>query len=217
LLLRARAPSLRPPRAPARATSALRRQIQLATVPPKEWKNGWPAFGVSMSVIILWTVIMFYLAKIFGCASGLSDAAVAIAFLAGGTSLPDTFSSRIAAMHMSRADEAIGNITGSNAVNVFLGLGLPWCIGAFYHQFHPEGNGIYTQPAENLAFTVVLYIILNVACVAILYTRRVVFGGELGGPMWGTRLTYVTLIILYLLFVVLAISNESGTFEAFRR
>jgi solute carrier family 8 (sodium/calcium exchanger) len=195
----------------------VRPQLQLATVPPKEWGNGWPAFCWSMGVIILWTCIMFFLAKCFGCASGLSDAAVAIAFLAGGTSLPDTFSSRIAAMHMNRADEAIGNINGSNAVNVFLGLGLPWCIGAFYHQFAPTGNGVFKQPAGNLAFTVVLFVILDVACVTILYVRRRVFGGELGGPLWGTRVTWIVLIFLYLLFVVLAITNESGAFTSFRR
>ena len=30
------------------------------------------------------------------------------------------------------ADASIGNITGSNSVNVFLGLGLPWATAAFY-------------------------------------------------------------------------------------
>merc|ERR1711871_1678132 len=30
------------------------------------------------------------------------------------------------------ADNSIGNVTGSNAVNVFLGLGLPWLIGSLY-------------------------------------------------------------------------------------
>ena len=30
------------------------------------------------------------------------------------------------------ADASIGNITGSNSVNVFLGLGLPWMVAAFY-------------------------------------------------------------------------------------
>ena len=30
------------------------------------------------------------------------------------------------------ADNSIGNITGSNSVNVFLGLGLPWAMAAVY-------------------------------------------------------------------------------------
>lgn len=49
-----------------------------------------------------------------------------------GTSLPDTFASRKAALDEKTADNAIGNVTGSNAVNVFLGLGLPWVLAAIY-------------------------------------------------------------------------------------
>merc|ERR1712151_697825 len=56
----------------------------------------------------------------------------AITFVALGTSLPDTFASKTAAQMDPYADASIGNITGSNSVNVFLGLGLPWLIGAIY-------------------------------------------------------------------------------------
>lgn len=31
------------------------------------------------------------------------------------------------------ADNSVGNVTGSNSVNVFLGLGLPWTMAAIYH------------------------------------------------------------------------------------
>jgi len=31
------------------------------------------------------------------------------------------------------ADNSVGNVTGSNSVNVFLGLGLPWSVAAVYH------------------------------------------------------------------------------------
>ena len=58
---------------------------------------------------------------------------LAITFVALGTSLPDTFASKAAAVGEKNADNAIGNITGSNSVNVFLGLGLPWLIAAIYH------------------------------------------------------------------------------------
>jgi Ca2+/Na+ antiporter len=54
-------------------------------------------------------------------------------FVALGTSLPDLFASRGAAMNEKYADDAIGNVTGSNSVNVFLGLGLPWLIASIYH------------------------------------------------------------------------------------
>ena len=62
----------------------------------------------------------------------------AISFVALGTSLPDTFASRTAAIKERYADMAIGNITGSNSVNVFLGLGLPWLIASIYHAVASE-------------------------------------------------------------------------------
>lgn len=37
---------------------------------------------------------------------------------------PDTFASKVAAIQDQYADASIGNVTGSNAVNVFLGIGV---------------------------------------------------------------------------------------------
>lgn len=63
---------------------------------------------------------------------GLKPAVTAITIVAIGTSLPDTFASMTAAQQSEFADSAIGNVTGSNSVNVFLGLGFPWLISAIY-------------------------------------------------------------------------------------
>jgi solute carrier family 8 (sodium/calcium exchanger) len=68
----------------------------------------------------------------FGCVCGIEDSVTAITFVALGTSLPDTFASMSAAKNSETADSAIGNVTGSNSVNVFLGLGLPWLISTTY-------------------------------------------------------------------------------------
>lgn len=56
----------------------------------------------------------------------------AITFVALGTSLPDLFASKTAATMEKYADSAIGNVTGSNSVNVFLGLGFAWVVAAIY-------------------------------------------------------------------------------------
>ena len=45
----------------------------------------------------------------------------------------DTFASKVAAIGDDYADSSIGNVTGSNAVNVFLGIGIAWTIAAVYH------------------------------------------------------------------------------------
>ena len=83
-------------------------------------------------MIGLLTAIVGDLAGIFGCLVGLKDSVTAITFVALGTSLPDTFASKTTATSERTADNAIGNVTGSNSVNVFLGLGLPWLIASIY-------------------------------------------------------------------------------------
>ena len=108
-------------------------KILFALVPPPGILGGWLSFFVSLAVIGVLTAVVGDLAAIFGCLVGLHDAVTAITFVALGTSLPDMFASRAAARAEKHADNAIGNITGSNSVNVFLGLGLPWLIASIYH------------------------------------------------------------------------------------
>ena len=44
----------------------------------------------------------------------------------------DTFASKTAAIEDETADNSVGNVTGSNAVNVFLGIGIAWSMAAIY-------------------------------------------------------------------------------------
>lgn len=107
-----------------------------AFVPPTAIAGGWLTFFVSLLFIAILTAVVGDVAAIFGCLVGLKDSITAISFVALGTSLPDTFASMIAAKNSKTADDAIGNVTGSNSVNVFLGLGLPWLIAASYWEYH---------------------------------------------------------------------------------
>lgn len=59
---------------------------------------------------------------------------------------PDTFASKVAAIQDKYADASVGNVTGSNAVNVFLGIGVAWTIAAIYHACH--GNAFYVEPGK---------------------------------------------------------------------
>lgn len=52
------------------------------------------------------------LGKLLGCVAGLRNSVSGITIIAIGTSLPDTFASRSAALHDIGADASIGNITG---------------------------------------------------------------------------------------------------------
>ena len=91
------------------------------------------------------TVVVGDLAGLFGCVCGLDPGITAITFVALGTSMPDLFASKAAATAEPSADACIGNVTGSNCVNVFLGLGLPWTIGAIYWSAVEKGGTIQQE------------------------------------------------------------------------
>ena len=50
----------------------------------------------------------------------------------------DTFASKTAAIEDETADNSVGNVTGSNAVNVFLGIGIAWTMAAIYWESQGE-------------------------------------------------------------------------------
>eukprot|EP00045_Choanoeca_perplexa_P014844 m.177223 g.177223 ORF g.177223 m.177223 type:complete len:838 (+) comp16814_c0_seq1:100-2613(+) len=169
-----------------------------AFIPPTRLAHGWVAFCVALIFIGFTTALIGDLASLFGCALGLEDSVTAITFVALGTSLPDTFASRQAALVSKTADAAVTNVTGSNSVNVFLGLGLSWLIAAIYWAakgptdewrqrvplcLQAKYNGAFFYvPAGNLAFSVIIFSIFCVICLGGLLVRRFVYGAELGGP-----------------------------------
>jgi len=116
-------------------------KVLFASVPPISMWGGKPAFVISLVYIGLTTAVVGEIAKSFGCVLGINEAVTAITLVALGTSLPDTFASMTAARSSEFADSAIGNVTGSNSVNVFLGLGLPWSIASTYWASKPLIEG----------------------------------------------------------------------------
>ncbi|XP_059186806.1 sodium/calcium exchanger 2b isoform X2 [Centropristis striata] len=176
-------------------------KVLFACVPPTEYWNGWACFLVSISVIGLLTAIIGDLASHFGCTVGLRDTVTAVVFVALGTSIPDTFASKVAAMQDQHADASVGNVTGSNAVNVFLGIGVAWSVAAIYWKF--KGKEFKVDPGS-LAFSVTLFTIFAFICMGVLlFRRRPSIGGELGGPRGPrlvTSLLFLGLWFLYILF-----------------
>lgn len=113
---------------------------------------------------------------------------------------PDTFASKVAAIQDQYADASIGNVTGSNAVNVFLGIGVAWSIAAIYHQ--SKGREFRVEPGS-LAFSVTLFTIFAFICVAtLMYRRRPDIGGELGGPRTAKVLTTMLFVSLWLIYIL---------------
>uniref|UniRef100_A0A8C5QQU9 Calx-beta domain-containing protein n=1 Tax=Leptobrachium leishanense TaxID=445787 RepID=A0A8C5QQU9_9ANUR len=177
-------------------------KVLFAFVPPTEYWGGWACFLVSIVIIGILTAVTGDLAAHFGCTVGLKDSVTAVVFVALGTSVPDTFASKVAAVQDPYADASIGNVTGSNAVNVFLGLGVAWSIAALY--WAGKGKTFHVDPGS-LAFSVTLFTGLSLVCLCILmYRRRPSIGGELGGPRLSKIITSLIFLGIWLLYILVA-------------
>merc|ERR1719437_74903 len=143
------------------------------------------------------TAVVSDMASLVGCTIGIKDEVTAISFVALGTSLPDTFASKTAATQDPYADASICNVTGSNSVNVFLGLGLPWMIGAFkwrvggpssewdtrylgeswVKDWRDTGDAVFVVEAGSLSFSVIVFSSTAIVTIVLLYIRRITVDG----------------------------------------
>jgi len=192
-------------------------KVLFALVPPPHYIGGWACFLVSLIFIGLVTALLGEAATLFGCVLGIKRGVTAITFIALGTSIPDCFASRTAANNSRYADEAIGNITGSNSVNVFIGLGLPWIIAAAYHSNKEVAPGAspsqFKINANGLIVAVILYIGLSVLTFFTLMCRRAVAKGELGGSTGGRYGSAAWFFLLWIIFIVLATCGFYGVIK----
>jgi len=177
-------------------------KICFAFVPPTDYWGGWLCFTVSILVIGIITGLIGDIASAFGCTIGLKDAVTAISFVALGTSLPDTFASKVAAINDPYADGSIGNVTGSNGVNVFLGIGIAWTMAAIKHAIY--GSTFVVDPGS-LGYSVMVFCVCAVACITLMMIRRRPFiGGELGGTQKYRLPCSVFMFSLWMLYVILS-------------
>merc|ERR1712209_21286 len=155
-------------------------KLIFAVIPPTGIFNGYPTFVISIAAIGLCTWVIGDVAGHLGCFIYLKDCVNAIAFVALGTSVPDTFASKTAAIEDDTADNSVGNHNGSNAVNVFLGIGIAWTMAAIY--WEAQGEYFEVEPGS-LGFSVTIFCIEAFLAIMILMLRRnPAVGGELGGP-----------------------------------
>jgi len=68
-------------------------------------------------------------------------------------------------------------VTGSNSVNVFLGLGLPWVIAVIWEagtsaDIKGYESSTYFVPSLTLGFSVMVFVIVSVIAFIILLIRR---------------------------------------------
>ena len=139
---------------------------------------------------------------------GIPPSIAAITLVALGTSLPDTLASRTAALDDETADNSVGNINGSNAVNIFLGLGLPWTVGAIY--WRAKGEPGMVVPKMDLGFSVLIFEVLAACTLCVLIFRRKAYGYELGGR--GKWTMFAVLMSFWIAFIAIVSTKAMGVF-----
>lgn len=199
--------------------------------PPVRIAGGWLLFFAALIHIGLVTAFVADLAALFGCCSGLGDEVTAITIVALGTSLPDMFASMALASRDSTADASIINVTGSNSVNVFLGLGVPWTLASVYWKIngptdewrqrypvvsakHPDGAFIVI--GDSIGFSVYIFLSSALCALALLRFRRLRNNGELGGPNKSKWVSSGMLCALWCSYIILSVvkANVEGDHTA---
>jgi len=159
-------------------------------------------------MIGLCTAVIGDVAGHLGCFIFLKDSVNAIAFVALGTSVPDTFASKTAAIQDETADASVGNVTGSNAVNVFLGIGIAWSMAAIY--WEAQGKQ-FEVPVGSLGFSVTIFCIEALLAIIILMIRRnPSVGGELGGPKSVKTVTSGIFVFFWCFYVFMSALEAYG-------
>merc|ERR1711899_156052 len=183
-------------------------KVIFSFIPPADRLKGWPAFFGSITGIGILTAVIGDVAAHFGCISLIKDSVTAITIVALGTSVPDTFPSKTAAIQDETADASVGNVTGSNAVNVFLGIGIAWSMAAIYH----EAAGEYFEvPVGSLGFSVTIFCIEALLAIIILMLRRnPAVGGELGGPKSVKTVTSGIFVFFWCFYVFISALEAYG-------
>ncbi|XP_045502939.1 sodium/calcium exchanger 3 isoform X1 [Colias croceus] len=188
-------------------------KIIFAFVPPTDIGGGYVCFVVSIICIGLVTAVIGDVASHFGCTLGIKDSVTAIVFVALGTSIPDTFASKVAAIQDKHADASVGNVTGSNAVNVFLGIGVAWTVAAIVHW--TKNEKFHVEPG-NLAFSVTMFCSEAALVVLVLILRRrKSIGGELGGPRCIKIVTSIFFFSLWLVYLTMSTLEAYGVIKGF--
>merc|ERR1739838_262984 len=177
-------------------------KLIFAFIPPTAIYQGYPTFVIAIGFIGLCTAVIGDVAGHLGCFIYLKDTVNAIAFVASGTSVPDTFASKTAAIEDETADASVGNVTGSNAVNVFLGIGIAWTMAAVYW----EAQGLkFIVPVGSLGFSVTVFCIEATLAVLILLARRhPAVGGELGGPKLFKTISSSIFVFFWVFYVMIS-------------
>jgi cation:H+ antiporter len=151
-------------------------------------KNNWAVNVVwvigGLMLLVLGARWLVNGAVVFAQHMGVSEVVIGLTVVAVGTSLPEVFTSVIAAVRGER-DIAVGNIVGSNLFNVMGVLGLAGIVA-------PAGIDISSAV---IRFDIPVMIAVSIACLPLFFTGGVISRQE-GALLLGYYVAYMLYLIL---------------------
>ena len=160
---------------------------KFAPVLEKKLKNWFfqPALVVGGAILLVWGARWFVSgASVIAKSLGMSELVIGLTILAMGTSLPEIATSVVASLRGER-DIAVGNVVGSNIMNIVFVLGLCSIFSL---------SGIPVPPAA-LRFDLLVMIAVAVACLPIFFTGYTISRWE-GFLFLGYYVAYVFYLFL---------------------
>jgi len=198
-------------------------------IPPPGYCGGWLSFFVCLCLIGFLSTCICDFSGLFGCVVEIEDYITAITFVAMGTSMPDLFVSKTAAVQEEYADGSIVTVTGGDSARVFLGIGIPWTLAAIYwsgkgatedwKQKYPKyvtanPDGAFIVKGGMLGFNVLIYLLMATPCLVTIVVRRIAFGGELGGPFGPKVLTSIMFVLMWFFYLYMSVWKITAGVDA---
>lgn len=91
----------------------------------------------------------------------------------------------MAACQDKYADASVGNVTGSNAVNVFLGIGVAWSIAAIYHALH--GDKFRVKPGKSVSIYPCSFFFFYVTILRLIFAQIALFYFSFSRRTWDCK------------------------------
>lgn len=166
------------------------------TMPTPE-NHYWILFTLSIVYIGCCTYVMVDATARVGTILHIPTLAMALVFLAAGTSIPDALGS-VAVAKQGEGDMAVANALGSNVFDILVGLGIPWTIkNAMGKEVKFEGKW------KELVWDIVILCFVLILFIGALFVNR----------WYLTRRIGIVLLSFYVLFLIYALPLSVWVFE----
>jgi len=154
-----------------------------------DWDSHWAAqiglIAAGLVALVFGSEYLVQASVHFAKAMGVSDVVIGLTIVAAGTSMPEVATSITAAIKGER-DIAVGNVVGSNTLNILGCLGLSGLV---------SGDAGLTLAPSLLTFDIWVMLAVGLACLPVFVTGREIARWE-GGVFLGYYVAYVAYLIL---------------------